>query len=158
VTAPCINRGHFILITFDKNYRQIFGGIDISCIFTYQLTGLITHKKNKMMTTTKELSKEQGIAIIRWYDSKSENWGSWGNYPVLGLGASYLQYDTNPCQINLDIPVMINGEKYNCISCGRSVGKKMEQLHFIFRTTRLVSSRRTGKNRANSPRCNACWL
>ncbi len=60
------------------------------------------------------LSKENAIAIIRWYESKSENWGSWGNYPTLPVGASYLQYEDCECIIKLDCRVSLaDGENEN---------------------------------------------
>lgn len=79
-------------------------------------------------TKTKQLTKEHGIAIIRWYDLNGRNnWGGWHSYPSIGVGASYLQYDTNMCQINLDSPVEIDGEVYNCITSGRAVGKRWDK-------------------------------
>lgn len=73
----------------------------------------------------KQLTKESAIAIIRWYDLNGQNnWGGWSNYQTIGVGASYLQYDTNQCQINLDNLVEIDGEMYNCITSGRPVGAK----------------------------------
>lgn len=75
------------------------------------------------------LTKEQGIAIINWYETVGQsNWGVWGNYPSLPVGASYLSYDTVACQINLDQKIEIDGDKYNCITTGRfSVGKKLDK-------------------------------
>lgn len=74
----------------------------------------------------KQLTKEQGIALIRWYESFGQNnWGGWHNYPSLPVGASYLQYDDNKCQVNLSETIIIDDEKINCISASRrSIGNK----------------------------------
>jgi len=74
----------------------------------------------------KNLSKQNAIDLINWFETTGQkNWGVWGNYPSLPVGASYLSYDTNPCQINLSETISINGEEYNCISNNRhTVGKK----------------------------------
>ena len=62
----------------------------------------------------KILSKEQAIGIINWYDSKNPNWGSWGNYPTLPVGASYLQYDIVDCVIKLKEPLSLNDGENEC--------------------------------------------
>lgn len=66
------------------------------------------------MTKAITLSKEQAIAIVRWNEAKSENWGCWGNYPSLPVGASYLQYDNTKCVIKLSGRLTLNdGENEN---------------------------------------------
>lgn len=77
----------------------------------------------------KTLTKENAQALITWFENEGQsNWGTWGNYPTLPVGATYLQYDTNACQINFDQTVEINGGAINCISVSRhTVGKKWDK-------------------------------
>ena len=76
------------------------------------------------------LTKDQAISLVRWYESTGQsNWGGWSNYPTLPVGATYLQYDDNQCQVNLSETIMIDDEEVNCISHSRiSVGKKCDKV------------------------------
>jgi hypothetical protein len=79
------------------------------------------------------LNRNEAIAILVWFAKfGNTNWGTWGKYPKLPVGASYLSYDTNPCQINLSSPVTIDGENYNCITKGRPVGAKWSNAISFF--------------------------
>lgn len=70
----------------------------------------------------KKLTKEQAISLINWYlINKNSNWGSWGDYPDLPCGANYLQYDTNPCQVNLDESILVGNDEINCFIHSRHV-------------------------------------
>lgn len=77
------------------------------------------------MATTVELTRQEVLSILVWRATDGRgNWGGWGKYPRLQVGASYLQYDTNPCQINLSKNIYVCGDTYNCITDGTPVGSK----------------------------------
>lgn len=72
-------------------------------------------------------------ALIDWIEkNKGVNWGSWSEKPKIGIGATYLSYDCNPMQINLDKPVELGGIVFRCISESTSwkriMGKKNSRL------------------------------
>lgn len=74
------------------------------------------------------LNRNQVLALLVWKATiGTGNWGGWGKYPSLPVGASYRQYATNQCQINLDKAVMVDGKGYNCITNGRPVGAKWDR-------------------------------
>lgn len=65
------------------------------------------------------------MKLIVWFKTEGQgNWGGWGNYPDLPVSASYLQYDSNQCQVNLTPGIEIGNELFNCISNSRPVGSK----------------------------------
>lgn len=80
------------------------------------------------MTT---FTRDQVIALATWIKNyKGTNWGGWDSYPSLPIRASYLQFDVQPMQINLDEPVIIDGQKVDCIIEGRAVvGKRKYPLY-----------------------------
>lgn len=73
----------------------------------------------------KTLSKEAAKNILDWYNTTGKsNWGTWGNYPKLNVGASYHSFDVCHCRILLDETVQLDDEDkttFNCISDGRRV-------------------------------------
>lgn len=73
----------------------------------------------------KTLTKQNAVDILVWYFTEGQgNWGGWGKYPSLPVGASYQQYESNPVQINFTEIVSIGEANFNCISKKRSVGQK----------------------------------
>ena len=66
------------------------------------------------MTT---LTETQATAIINWYDTiGTRNWGTWGNYPSIGVGASYHSFENCPCRIKFDTLIEIDGHAYQGIA------------------------------------------
>lgn len=77
-----------------------------------------------------ELSISDVKAILNWYALEgTSNWGTWGNYPKLPIGASYNSFDTCHLRITLNGTATFKGEEFNCISDGRRVpGKNLEVI------------------------------
>lgn len=105
------------------------------------------------------LNRQHALALLVWRATEgSRNWGGWGEYPDLPVDASYLSYDTNPCQINLAKPVTVEGRDYNCITSGRPVGKKwsrpisFERLKEVFSITDEEISNKIAENEKNERR------
>jgi hypothetical protein len=76
-----------------------------------------------------KMSTDHAKALIDWIEkNKGVNWGSWSEKPNIGIGATYLSYDRNPMQINLDGEVELGGLIFRCISESTSsmriMGKK----------------------------------
>jgi hypothetical protein len=83
----------------------------------------------------KTLSKEHAKAILNWYDSEGkQNWGTWSNYPVLPVGASYSSFDTCHLRILFDEKLQLEtGEIFNCIADSRrEPGKNVKGIVDIY--------------------------
>lgn len=76
------------------------------------------------------LSRENAKSLVNWYNTEGQsNWGVWGNYPSLPVGASYNSFDTCLCRILFDKDVFVEGsdEVFNCIATSRKVpGSKVK--------------------------------
>lgn len=75
--------------------------------------------------TMKKLELKHLELIIDWMNEEGiHNWGSWGHYPALPIGASYHSFDTCQVRIKLDEVIELpNGELCDMIIKGRPVGK-----------------------------------
>lgn len=63
------------------------------------------------------MSTDHAKLLIDWIEkNKGVNWGAWSEKPNIGVGATYLSYDRNPMQINLDEEVELGGIAFRCIS------------------------------------------
>lgn len=79
---------------------------------------------------TTELTIANVTSILNWYALEcSENWGTWGRYPSLPVGASYDSFDTCHLRITFTSNVSFNGESFNCIADRRHVpGKNLKSI------------------------------
>ena len=68
------------------------------------------------------LSKSTAEAIVKWYDEIGQsNWGTWGNYPKLPVGASFHSFDTCHLRIKLDSPMKFGNQTFKFIADSRKV-------------------------------------
>lgn len=81
------------------------------------------------MKTATPLTREQAINLLAWYQTEgASNFGTWSNYPNLPVGAQYLSYDVCRVHVQLDSPIEVKGNTYNCIATSRlPVGKKWDK-------------------------------
>lgn len=60
--------------------------------------------------------------ILNWYALEGQgNWGTWGKYPSLPVGASYHSFDTCHLRLTFDKLVSFGGNEFNCVTNGRKV-------------------------------------
>ena len=79
---------------------------------------------------TTELTIANVTEILNWYVLEGQsNWGTWGNYPNLPIGASYNSFDICHLRITLKGTATFKGETFNCIADGRKVpGSNLEVI------------------------------
>jgi hypothetical protein len=79
---------------------------------------------------TVKLSLENAKDILNWYAIEGQsNWGVWGNYPSVPVGASYDSFENCRLRILFDNDVEFEGTVFNCIATSRFVpGKKVNNV------------------------------
>jgi len=77
-----------------------------------------------------QLTIKNATDILNWYALEgSSNWGVWGNYPTLPVGASYHSFDNCHLRLLLSQDVEFGGEVFNCIIAGgRPSGSKVREV------------------------------
>lgn len=77
----------------------------------------------------KILSILEAQNLVDWMQKNAQNnWGGWSNYPTLPVTATYLQYDTQKCQVNFKSTILVKNEEVNCIVWDRhTVGAKWDK-------------------------------
>lgn len=77
------------------------------------------------MKNTTELTTANVTNILNWYALEGQgNWGTWGKYPSLPVGANYHSFDTCHLCLTFDKMVTFGGNEFNCITDGRNAPGK----------------------------------
>jgi hypothetical protein len=62
-------------------------------------------------------TRKHAFEVLSWYEKTGcLNWSNWKTYPNLPVKASFVSYESNHCQINLEAEIRVRNKYYNCIS------------------------------------------